>query len=413
MGEFIIERPNDLKELVDCISIPEIKVIMGLRRVGKSYLLKELFYKHLINTLLYEESEIKIFDLDSDEYMNVRDLTSFKKMLSEVTANTKIVIIDEIQKAGSGYENYLIDFKNLHKNLSIYITGSNSKTLSIDILRNFKEHAHRIQLRPITYAQVKKAIPDFTLDEYFEYGSLPIVLKKDKNERIDFLKELYEGTYLSDIRERCHFLYLSNEIMRNIVDRILSNLENPITTNGIYSHVIPKAMSNDAKTIFKKEISDFIQICVDSFLLINFKDGSIDDENIPIDFRNKNIKRYCFDIGLLNAISTATINKKNSCAIENMVFLELISRNIVPEGKTIVTSANKIKSIDFFYDNTFIQVEYKLDDNCYDREIGNLMYTSNDSRKINIYSAITLGKSIPEEVTNVYIEDFLSSFNYY
>lgn len=414
--DVVFERENEVKELADCINTPEIKVVIGLRRAGKSYLLKDLFTKYLKANLKYLDSEIVIYDLDSSEYTSIRDLDSFKKMLDKTNDGVKVIIIDEVQKAGDGYEELLVDFNNLHKNIDLYITGSNSKSPSNDILRKFKEHAKRISLKPITFGQIKQAMPDFTIEDYFKYGSLPIVLKKNSDERVKYLGELYEETYISDIKDRCHFQYLSNENMKHIVDNILSNLENPISTYNIFKNVLPKGTrSDEVKSCYKKEVCDFVEACVDSFLLVNFEDGKIENENIPPEYRDKNIKKYCFDIGLFNVISkSASFYRKNSCRIENLVFLELVARNIKPIGKTIITLDGSEKPIDFYFKTdgveTFIQVEHTLNDDCYEREIGNLTFAPADARKINVYAVNTSQENIPSDVKNIIIDDFLFDF---
>ena len=410
--KFVIKRDNDVNELIDSLGTNEIKVIIGLRRAGKSYLLKELFYEKLKTDLNFKDSDIRICDLDSDRYRDIRDLDSFKKMLEDTDKETKVIIIDEVQKAGDGYEEILIDFNNANKNIDIYITGSNSKSLSNDILGKFKEHTKRHTLKPVSYRQIKETIPDFTLDDYFRYGSLPIVLKKKPEERLTFLNELYESTYLSDIYDRCKFQYLSNEEMKHIIDNIVSNLENPISTFKICKNVIPKGIKDDnVKAIYKKEISKFVEACVDSFLLIDFEDGQILNENTPDEYRDKNIKKYCFDVGLFNVISTAIINKKNSCILENIVFLELLSRNIYPSGKHIEVGES-YKTIDFCYENnnkyTYIQAEFNLNDNCYDREIGNLEYAPENGERINIYYTNSCTKAIPRSIKNISLDHFIN-----
>ena len=269
-NEIVFERNLELKELLDSINTPEVKVIVGLRRAGKSYLLNKLFRDKLIK-LGYSSKSIIVLDL-SAEFDYIRSPNSLKETLgSLINENTKFIFVDEIQLVGDGYADTLISFVKTHENIDVYVTGSNSNTLSDDIRKAFKENRKVIALRPLSFVSIKKAMPNYTIDDYFKYGSLPIVLKKPKDERLSFLKELYDDTYLSDIRDRFKSSDISDQEKANIVVDILSNMMSPIGEKRIIKGITDNHKLDNEKALhLKTEILNFISAASSSFLLIDY-----------------------------------------------------------------------------------------------------------------------------------------------
>ena len=412
--EIIFERNTELNELLDSINTPEVKVVVGLRRAGKSYLLNELFYNELIKRG-YSSESILMMNL-SAEFDYVRSPVLLKETLvNQVNDDTKFIFIDEIQLAGDGYADTLISFAKNHKNIDIYVTGSNSKVLSDDIRKAFKENRKVITLRPLSYSSIKKAMPDYSVGDYFKYGSLPIVLKKPKNERLSFLKELYEDVYLSDIRDRFRTSNISNQEKTNIIIDILSNMMTPISEKRIIKGILGKhKISEEEKIKLKTDILDFINAASSSFFLIDFNNGKIYNDKTPSDYIDHDIKKYCFDVGILNVVSEAIIDKKNSSILENIIFLELLSKDIKCEGCYIDKPDGSKGCIDFYFEKGemkyYIQVAFTLTEDNRDREIGNLDYTPTNSSRVTIYMNNNLIDPIPETTSALNLEDFLINF---
>ena len=410
--KLVFKRELEVNELFNEIQTPEIKVIIGLRRAGKSYLLNTLFRKKLLDNGYTSKC---ILDMDlSAEFSEIRSPESLKKaILENVTSNTKFLFIDEVQLSGEGYADVLISFAKTHKNISVYVTGSNSKTLSDDIRKAFKKNAKRIFLKPLPYSVVKEVLPDYSVEDYFEYGSLPIVLKKPKSERLSFLKELYTDTYLSDIKERFVSTYLSDQEKENIVENILSNITTPLSEIEIIKKITAHHKLGKKETHeLKAEILNFIDTAIASFLLLDFNDGKNYPERTPKDYLNHNIKKYCFDLGILNVISTAKLFDKNSDIFENAIYLELLAKGINSKGFAITKLDENPGLIDFTFEKNekkiFIQVAVSLNEGNRSREIGNLLAVSEESIRIVIYKNSMLLAPVPESIKLVSVNDFLS-----
>lgn len=408
--EIIFDRPIEIKELIDSIGNHKIKVVVGLRRSGKSYLLNSLFKSKLIENGVLDE-EIKPIDLQGN-YDFVRSPSSFKDVLNSTAKdNVKFLFVDEIQLVGEGYEDVLISFCKNNPGIDVFITGSNSKTLSDDIRKAFKEHASIIRIRPIAYKEIIKVLPTYSIDDYFKTGSLPIVLKEGPEGRVKLLEDLYHDTYLIDIQERLKTKYLSNQEKENIIERILTNMMNPIgelkICKGIINH---RHISEEAKAELKREILDFIGVASSSFLICDFDNGKQYDESTPEDYVDHDIKKYCFDNGLLSLIHKGTINKKNSALLENIVYLELLSRGIEPKGTYILKENGEYGEIDFYFRKdgieTYIQVEHTLDASNRDREIGNLELLPKNANKMNVYVNNLLDEKGPSDIKTFSLENF-------
>lgn len=409
-GEIVFERELEVNELLKAAKLPLVKIIIGLRRAGKSYLLNKLFYKKLIDEGYSEASIIKI-DLIS-EYDFIRSPLELKNQIYKlINANTKFLFIDEIQLSGEGYADILISFIKRNKNISVYVTGSNSHALSDDIRKAFKEHGMAILLRPLPFESIRKSMPEYSVEDYFTYGSLPIVLKKRKEERLPFLKELYEETYFSDIKERCKSIFLSEQEKSNIITSVLSNIMTPLSEKEIIKKIVLKhRLGNDKVLILKREILDFITTVSSSFLLIDYKNESENGDNSMKDFIDHDIKKYCFDLGLLNIVSKASINKKNSSILENAILLELLSRGINSEGCQIQKTNGNKGDVDFSFMKDgvryYLQAAFTLDEANKDRELGNFSAIKGDAIKI-IVCKNNLLKNPEHSIKIIDIRDFL------
>ena len=220
-----INREIYLNQLVNKQNNGLVKIITGIRRCGKSFLLDPIFKEYLISEGVSENHIIKI-DLDerrNNKYQDPDVLDEYIRSLI-VDEETYYLLLDEVQKVDD-FESVLNGFLHI-RNLDIYVTGSNSKFLSSDIITEFRGRGDEIRVFPLSFSEyysVFKGEKDEAWDEYITYGGLPkIVSINGENEKAKYLKQLFEKTYLSDIVER-------NNIQRiDIIDSILNILSSSI-----------------------------------------------------------------------------------------------------------------------------------------------------------------------------------------
>ena len=410
--ELVFEREIELEELLSSLKDPsKIKVVVGLRGAGKTFLLNELFYRALLRRG-YRPEDIFKADL-SGRFASVRDVASLQSLLKKALEHgAKLAFIDEIQLAGDGYADALISFAKNHPGISLFVTGSNSKTLSDDIRKAFKEKAEIISLRPLSFKKIREQLPNYDVSDYLHYGGLPIALKSEPENRMPLLDGLYQNTYLLDIKERFKSQYLSNIEKENILIRMLSNLTSPLSESQIIKGVTKQYVLNREQLfLLKKEILDFIETISSSFLVCDFQQDDDFGESKKSDFLDHHIKKYCFDLGLLNLISDAGKTYRNAAALENGVYLELLARGICPHGGSVQKANGELGEIDFVFDHAgltyYVQSVYTLDEDNRDRELNNLLMAPKSAQKLVIFAVNNLRKGIPSSIKAMSFEEFL------
>ena len=215
----MIKRDYYLQELINRKHNSLIKVITGMRRCGKSYLLNIIFYDHLIKSGVSSDHIIR-FAFDSADDLNKigEDLLSIsennkkvdpKKFIEYINKQLKdsevyYLLLDEVQNLG-GFESVLNGYLR-KSNLDIYVTGSNAKFLSKDVITEFAGRGDEINMLPLSFAEFMTNFPGEKsegLQEYMTYGGLPFVtLLSTPEQKIAYLKNLFEETYLTDIKKR-------------------------------------------------------------------------------------------------------------------------------------------------------------------------------------------------------------------
>ncbi len=412
--EIVFERKIELQELLSSAEdASKIKVVAGLRGAGKTYLLNELFYSALLRRG-YRPADIFKADL-SGPHEKVRDSASLRDLLEEASfRGTKFIFVDEIQMAGEGYADVLISFAKRNPGINLFVTGSNSKTLSDDIRKAFKEKAKAIFLRPLSFREIRSRLPDYDAKDYLEYGAIPMVLKRKEGERRDLLEELYCDTYLVDIKERFQGRYLSNIEKEKILVRMLSNLTSPLSESQIIKGVTRKSVLNREQVLLlKKEILDFIEAISSSFLVCDFQLSRGEKERPEADFMDHRIKKYCFDLGLLNVISEASEVYRSAAAIENAIYLELRSRGINPHGGLVLKPNGETGEIDFIFESKemtfYVQAVHTLEEKNRERELGNLLLAPNSAQKLIVFANNRLQEEIPSSIQALSFEKFLLS----
>ena len=313
-----INREIYLNQLVNKQNNGLVKIITGIRRCGKSFLLDPIFKEYLISEGVSENHIIKI-DLDerrNNKYQDPDVLDEYIRSLI-VDEETYYLLLDEVQKVDD-FESVLNGFLHIH-NLDIYVTGSNSKFLSSDIITEFRGRGDEIRVFPLSFSEyysVFKGEKDEAWDEYITYGGLPkIVSINGENEKAKYLKQLFEKTYLSDIVER-------NNIQRiDIIDSILNMLSSSIGSLTNPYKLLKTFQSNGVKDISINTISSYLKYLQDSFLINKAERYDIKGKK----YIQSPFKFYFSDIGLRNARLNFR-QQEETHIMENVIYNELLIR---------------------------------------------------------------------------------------
>ena len=329
----MIERNDYLKMLIERKGNGMVKVITGLRRCGKSYLLFEIYRQYLLSTGVSED-EIVAFALDDDENAMYRNPLRLGEYLrGQVSDQSKMyyVFLDEIQKVVSVKNPYLDDTEEkigfvdvvlgLMKkpNVDVYITGSNSKMLSSDIVTEFRGRGDEIRVSPLSYKEFYAAYEGDkrqAWQEYFVYGGMPFLMRlKTHQAKSKYLADLFENIYLSDILER-HKL-LSREVLDDVLD---------VISSSIGSLTNPSKIADTFKSVKKQNITDdtigkYLNYLTDAFLIAKAKRYDIKGRK----YIGSPLKYYYTDIGLRNVRLNFRQTEENHI-MENIIYNELVRR---------------------------------------------------------------------------------------
>lgn len=315
----IVKREVYLQMLIDRMNNGAIKVITGLRRSGKSTLLFNIFYDYLLSIGTNPNNIIKI-DLDSEQY---EDLLDYKKLgqyiRSKINESEQFYIfLDEVQFC-KNFEKVLNGL-NRNENLDIYVTGSNSKFLSTDILTEFRGRGDEIRIYPLSFSEYYSALNNVefsvAFNDYLIYGGLPRMLAlKTEQQKSKYLIDLFKETYLKDIVDRNHLR--GEETLDNLVD---------ILASSVGSLTSPNKLSKTASSVLGKSISDkTIRTYID-----HLKNAFLINEAQRFDIKGKQYlsslqKIYYADLGLRNARLNFRQNEQPHL-MENLIYNELLYR---------------------------------------------------------------------------------------
>ena len=310
-----IKREQYIRRLVEQRRNGFIKVITGLRRVGKSYILNKLFYRHLINEGFSNDHIIQV-ELDRMENKSLRNPDNlYEHILSKmIDQDEHIVLLDEIQLVSEFPQvlNSLLHYDNL----DIYVTGSNSRFLSLDIVTEFRGRSREIHVLPLAWTEFLEAYQGDkgkAWEEYYTYGGLPqVVLASSRNEKADILDELYRLVYFKDIVERNKIKDPEN--LSELVSVLASqtgSLTNTAKLANTFSSIKKTKMSEGT-------ISRYISHLEDSFLISKAERYDIKGKKYIGALR----KYYFEDTGLRNVILGFTQTEVNHL-MESIVFNEL------------------------------------------------------------------------------------------
>ena len=341
-----IKRDRYLQQLIESRQNGFIKIVTGIRRCGKSYLLNVLFYHHLLETGVSDDHIIRV---DLEDRMN-KDLRNPDAMLHYVHDRIKdnelyYIIIDEVQLMDE-FVDVLNSFRHI-ENADTYVTGSNSHFLSSDIPTEFRGRGETIHVYPLSFSELYSSVGGDKQDvwrEYYTYGGLPLIQSFDTElKKVSYLKDLFETVYLADIIER-HNVKNENE-MRELVLILASSIGAPCN---------PTKLSNTFKSvknvnIGSQTISNYLSYLSDSFLL---------NKAIRYDIKGKKYintlsKYYFTDIGLRNAILDMR-QQEETHIMENIIYNELKIR-----GCSVDVGMVEIKRQD--KDGKWIRIQLEVD----------------------------------------------------
>ena len=311
-----------------------IKVVTGMRRCGKSYLLFNLFKEYLVNEGVAENHIIEIA-FDSFENKRYRDPEVLFPYIMEKMSDERMyyVLLDEVQMLDD-FESVLNSLGR-KQNVDVYVTGSNAKFLSKDIITEFRGRGDEVHMYPLTFGEFMSVYDGDKQEgwrDYVLFGGIPLVLGfETADQKSDFLKSLFEETYISDITGRNNIRNKAElEELLNILSSAIGSLTNPSKLSATFKSVKNKSISKD--TIIK-----YIDYLRDSFLI---------DSAIRYDIKGKKYintpsKYYFTDLGLRNArLNFRQVEKTH--VMENIIFNELKVRGYnVDVGVVVMNEVDK------------------------------------------------------------------------
>lgn len=293
-----------------------IKVITGMRRSGKSYLLFTIFYDYLLKEGV-EESHIIRVDLEDRRNKALRDPDALLKYIDGRMTDKEMyyILLDEIQLVPE-FEDVLNSYLNI-ANADVYVTGSNSKFLSKDVITEFRGRGDEIHVFPLSPAEIHEAMPDMDWQQlwelYLHYGGLPLtVLADTEREKAEYLKTLFQETYLKDIKERNNIRHdMEMEILLNIISSSIGSLTNPLKLANSFA-----SMGKSKLSAFT--VKQYLDCFTDAFLISKAERYDIKGKK----YISTPYKYYFSDIGLRNArLNFRQIEETH--IMENVIYNEL------------------------------------------------------------------------------------------
>ncbi len=313
----MIKRDYYLNKLIRKMNNGLIKVITGIRRCGKSFLLFHIFRDYLLSQGIKKENIISI-ELDRLSFEKLRDpYRLYEYVLNHIKSDEKyFIFIDEIQMCNN-FESLLNDFLHMN-NLDIYVTSSNSRLLSKDVITEFRGRGDEIHLNPLSFKEFYSSYDDFDTawKEYYTYGGMPLVLsQKSDEDKINYLKDLFTETYIKDIKER-NKIKNDNEFeqLLNIISSSVGSLTNPTKLVNTFKSVCNISISPNT-------IKDYLDYLEDSYLIRKSLRYDIKGKK----YINTPSKYYFTDIGLRNARLNFRQQEENHI-MENIIYNELCIR---------------------------------------------------------------------------------------
>ena len=318
MNENIIERNDYLNKIIARRENGLIKVLTGIKRCGKSYMLNIIFYNYLIESGVKDDHIIKLA-LDREEnkkYHNSKLLNEyiFSKIID---SDMYYVLIDEIQLT-EGFE-FVLNGLLYEKNIDVYVTGSNSRFLSSDIITEFRGRSDEVRIYPLSFAEFVNAFDGDRYEawnEYVTYGGMPLILKQRTDEqKSKYLTSLYDLTYKKDIVDR------NNIDKPDVLDTLINILASSVGSLTNPQKIYNTFVSNGITDISKNTIISYIDYLLDAFLIEKAERYDVKGKK----YIQTPQKYYFADIGLRNAKLNFRQQEENHL-MENIIYNELLIR---------------------------------------------------------------------------------------
>ncbi len=411
-----IKRNYYLNKLISKQNNKLIKIVTGIRRCGKSYLLDPIFRNYLLDNGVNENHIIKLeFDsIENEEYTNPKKLYEYV-MQKVVDKDTYYVILDEIQKV-SDFESVLNSFLR-KSNLDVYVTGSNSKFLSSDIITEFRGRGDEIRVYPLSFSEFMSVYSGNEisgLNEYINYGGLPLITTfKSAEEKIDYLNFQKDNVYINDVIERNDIR--NDEELKTLIEIISSSIGSLTNPTKLYNTFISKGNKN----ITNKTIASYLKYLEESFLIEKSKRFDVKGKK----YIETPSKYYFVDIGIRNSlINFRQIEKTH--IMENIIYTELRRRGFnvdvgIVEKRKIDEKGKKDYrqlEVDFVAnkgsDKYYIQSAYSIEDNNKkEQELQSLLNISDNFKKMVIVYDSFIKWQDDNGIIYISIYDFLLNEN--
>lgn len=327
----IIARTKYMEKLVKSMGRNQVKVVTGLRRCGKSFLVFNLFKNYLLEQGVPESN---IFEMAFDRFSSraYRDPDTFYQHVSEWAQSTKgqrYVLLDEVQLLGD-FAEILIDLIAMD-GIDVYVTGSNAKLLSRDVVTEFRGRGEEIPMAPLSFSEFMGAYSGDKRDgyeEYSVYGGLPgVLLRETPEEKADYLSGLYDELYVSDIVDRNGIRDTSN--LEELIDVLSSGIGS--LTNASKLSATFKSKKN--ASIAQETIEHYISYLEDSFLIRRAKRYDVKGRR----YIGTPFKFYFTDLGLRNARMNFR-QVEETHIMENVIYNELVGRGLGVDVGVVASS---------------------------------------------------------------------------
>lgn len=428
----IIQRKRYLEQLIAKRGNGRIKIITGIRRCGKSYLLFDLFvsYLHSIGVGNEQIVSLRLDEIANARYRNPIELDKFIRERIDDNQKQFYVFLDEIQFVSSINNPYLpksltekitfvdvlLGLKNL-ENVDIYVTGSNSKMLSSDILTSFRDRADEIRVAPLSFDEFYSAFPRDKRDawnEFLVYGGMPFLMNLGKHEeKSAYLKTLFSQTYIKDVLER-HRIRGEKDVLDDILNFVASavgSLTNPTRLANTFKTIKHLKVSNNT-------ISNYLDYFVDAFILSKVERYDVKGRS----YIGSPLKYYFADIGLRNARLNFR-QQEETHLMENVIYNELCSRGFNVDVGIVESNTRNEKGgsqrvlleIDFVVQTLqrryYIQSALRIDEEVKRLQETKSLYSVNDSyEKIVVVKDEIIPWTDERGVFYIGIQDFLLNY---
>ncbi len=374
-----IKRDRYLNQLLSYRWDGQVKVITGIRRCGKSYLLRTLFRNQLLSEGVDGNHIISIeLDLAKDiRYRNPLELSNYVRSLIRDSGEQFYLFIDEIQMSDEVANPYnpegkkitfydaLNDIRDL-SNVDVYVTGSNSRMLSTDILTEFRGRSDEVRMHPLSFSEYYSAVggdKNDAFDTYAFFGGMPLILSRPNDTaKMNYLTSLFSEVYIKDIVERKHIE--REDILSQVLDLLCSSIGS--LTNP--TKITDTLKSRERVSISQNTIKAYIGHLSDAFLFSESKRYDVKGKA----YFDSPCKYYCEDIGLRNA-RIGFRQQEMTHIMENILYNELIVRGFAVDVGVVYSrepnqssSSSKVaREIDFIANGggkrTYIQSAYAIE----------------------------------------------------